>query len=131
MERGKRNGGRYKGWREGGQMEGGRGTEGGMASSLFVASCCYRVGLSSCPQSMSSLSCHHPILLCVIVARALDEGVVWSSCGLVWSSGGLVWSLSGLAVVSSSGGGCVAWWWCSGCVVIVWAGSGVHQVNDD
>ena len=39
MEGGRMDGGKEDRWREGGQMEGGRGTEGGRASSLFVILC--------------------------------------------------------------------------------------------
>ena len=104
-------------------MEGGRGTEGGRASSLFVVLCRRVVlvvplsfGLVVVPSFHVVIVLSSSVLSRVIVAWAWDEGVVWSSCGLVWSWGGL-------AVVSSSGGGRVAWW-CSGRVVVVWAGGG-------
>ena len=36
-----------------------------------------------------------------------------------------------VVVVSSLHGSGIVWWWCSGRVVIVWLGGGVHQVNND
>ena len=71
IEGGTKDRGKEEGWRgEEGQRKGGPHCCSLSCVSGLFSSCCYHVGSSLCPCSMSSLSCCCPILLCIIVAWA-------------------------------------------------------------